>query len=185
VNFEMELEKLLAREQDPLPQGELVELIGAGQSQLAALNKKQTDLSLQVEEIYDLVKEADTQVLQEALEAEKSRVHQLVEATLGLCDMLEDFCAYAEQSGSEALEHQGCLLWKNSSDLLESCGITRLGAAGQPLDPKIHKVQAVAAASIPREHVVRVLQSGYRYLGTVLRKAVVIVSSGMEDTEIE
>jgi molecular chaperone GrpE (heat shock protein) len=99
--------------------------------------------------------------------------------------MLEDFCAYARQSGSEALEHQARLLWKNSDVLLEGCGITRLGEEGQPLDPAIHTVQAAAPSAFPREHVAQVLQSGYRYLGALVRRAVVVVSAGTQETEQE
>jgi molecular chaperone GrpE (heat shock protein) len=190
LNFETELEKLLARESGPLPQSEFAELAAAAQKLLAALNKKQTDISMQVEEIYDLAKENDSRVLQEALDAEKIRANQLVVAAVGLSDLLEDFCAYARQSGSEELERQARLLWKSSAGLLETCGITRLGEEGQPLDPGAHRVQALAVSYLPREHVARVLQSGYRYLGEVLRRAAVIVSAGtgrtgIEDDEIE
>jgi molecular chaperone GrpE (heat shock protein) len=183
VNFEAELDKLLAREQEPLLQHELAEFAAAEREILAAVNKKQTDLSLQVEEIYDLVKEGDSKVLQETLDAEKGRARQLALTAIGLCDLLEDFCAYARQSGSEDLEHQGRLLWKNSGALLENCGITRLGEEGQPLNPAIHTVQAAAASVFPQEYVAQVLQSGYRYLGAVVRRAVVVISSGTENSE--
>jgi molecular chaperone GrpE (heat shock protein) len=185
MNFEAELDKLLAREHEPLSQYELAEFAAAERDLLAVVNKKQTDLSLQVEEIYDLVKEGDSRVLQEALDAEKGRARQLALAAIGLCDMLEDFCAYARQSGSGELEHQGRLLWKNSGALLEDCGITRLGEEGQPLNPAIHTVQTAATSAFPREHVAQVLQSGYRYLGAVVRRAVVVISAGTEDCEQE
>jgi molecular chaperone GrpE (heat shock protein) len=185
VNFEAELEKLLIQEQEPLPNYELAEFAAAERELLAAVQKKQTDLSLQVEEIYDLVKEGDTRVLQEALSAEKGRTGQLALAVIGLCDMLEDFCTYARQSGNGDLEHQGFLLWKNSGALLEGCGITRLGEEGQPLDPAIHRVQAAATSFFPREYVAQVLQSGYRYLGTVVRRAAVVLSTGTGTEEKE
>jgi molecular chaperone GrpE (heat shock protein) len=185
VNFETELEKLLAKEWEPLPQNELIELMAVNRNLLNSLNKTQTGISLQVEEIYDLAKE-DTVGLREALETAKGRLNQLLPTVVGLCDLLEYFRAYAGQSGSEDLEHQGRLLWENAQTLLENCGITRLGEAGQPLEPGIHKVQAAAASSVPREHVVRVLQSGYQYLGTLLRKAAEIISTGIEEeTESE
>jgi molecular chaperone GrpE (heat shock protein) len=181
INFEAELNKLLERESGPLPQSELAELAAAEQKLLASLYQKQTDLSLQVEEIYDLAKEADTRVLQEALEAEKTRANRLAGAAVGLADMLEDFCVYAGESGSEELAAQAVLLWKNSGALLGGCGITRLGEEGQPLDPEIHTVKAAAPSPLPREYVARVLQSGYRYLGEVVRKAAVQVSTGIPD----
>jgi molecular chaperone GrpE len=185
VDFEAELEKLLAGERQPLPQYELAEVLAEGRAFLEALNKKQAELSLQVEEIYDLAKEADARELREALNAERSRVHQLLEAAVGLSDMLEHFCVYAGQSGSAELEHQGRLLWQNSRLLLESCGIARLGEAGQSLDPALHTVQAALASEFPKEHIIQVLQSGYGYLGRLLRKAVVVVSRGPADTGTE
>jgi molecular chaperone GrpE (heat shock protein) len=185
INFEVELNKLLARESEPLPQSELTELAAAERELLTALCKKNNDLSLQVEEIYDLVKEGDARVLQEALEAEKNRAGQLAGAAMGLCDLLEDFCAYARQSGRGDLEYQARLLWKNSNALLEGCGITRLGEEGQGLDPAIHTVQAAVPSDLPRECVTRVLRTGYRYLGAVVRRAVVVVSAGPEETEQE
>jgi molecular chaperone GrpE (heat shock protein) len=185
VNFEAELEKLLAEEQEPLHRYELAELAAAERELLTALYKKNADLSLQVEEIYDLVKEGDTRVLQDALGAEKNRSGQLAGTAVGLCDMLEDFCAYARQSGNGDLEHQARLLWRNSGALLEACGITRLGEEGQRLDPAIHTVQAAVPSALPREHVTWVLQSGYRYLGAIARRAVVVVSRGAEETEAE
>ncbi|MDR2070143.1 MAG: nucleotide exchange factor GrpE [Treponema sp.] len=185
MDFEAELEKLLAGEQEPLPQYELAEVLAESRTLLDALNKRQVDLSLQVEEIYDLAKEADARELREALNAEKGRVHQLLGAVVGLSDLLEHFCVYAGQSGSPELEHQGRLLWQNSRLLLESCGILRLGEAGQRLDPALHTVQSAVASELPQEHIVQVLQSGYGYLGTVLRKAVVVLSLGNTDTKRE
>lgn len=178
MNFEAELEKLLAQEGEPLSASALAELAAAERELFTEMNKKSADLSLQLEEIYDLVKAGDTRILQEALETEKNRAGQLAAAVVGLCDILEDFCAYARQSGSGDLEHQARLLWKNSGTVLEGCGITRLGEEGECLDPAIHRVQEAVPSELPREHVTQVLQSGYRYLGNVARRAVVVVSSG-------
>jgi molecular chaperone GrpE (heat shock protein) len=185
VNFEAELEKLLAQEREPLSASAPAELAAAEMELFTEMNKKNADLSLQVEEIYDLVKEGDTRVLQEALETEKNRAGQLAAAAVGLCDILEDFCAYARQSGSGDLEYQARLLWKNSGTVLEGCGITRLGEEGECLDPAIHRVQAAVPSELPREQVTQVLQSGYRYLGAVARRAVVVVSSGNSVSEPE
>ena len=67
LNFEAELEKLLSRETDILPQYEFAELAAEGRKFLEELDKKQTDVSLQIEEIYDLVKEQDTRIWQDAV----------------------------------------------------------------------------------------------------------------------
>jgi molecular chaperone GrpE (heat shock protein) len=180
VNFEAELDKLLAHETGGLPQYEFAELAAAGRELLAEFNKKQTDVSLQIEEIYDLVKEQDNRVLLETLNAEKTRVNQLVLAAIELSDLLEDFCAYARQSGSEELKRQGSVLWENAGGILASRGVLRFGEEGQPLNPQIHAVKASVESSLPREQVIRVLQSGYVYQNTLLRKAAVVVSRGQE-----
>jgi molecular chaperone GrpE (heat shock protein) len=178
LNFEAEIEKLLSRETGRLPQHEFAELAAAGQQLLAELNKKQTDVSLQIEEIYDLVKEQDTHVLQETVDAEKTRANQLVFAAIGLADLLEDFCTYARQSGSEELKHQAELLWEHASGILAGRGIFHFGEQGQPLDPQIHTVKASVESPLPREQVVQVLQSGYAYQNVLLRKAAVVLSRG-------
>jgi hypothetical protein len=71
-------------------------------------------------------------------------------------------------------------LWENAGGLLAGCGLFRFGEEGQPLNPQIHTVKASAESSFPREQVVQVLQSGYVYRNTILRKAAVVVSRGQE-----
>ena len=190
MDFEVELEKLLAGEQEPLPRYELVEVLAESRTLLEALNKRQADLSLQVEEIYDLAKEADARELREALKAERGRLQQVLEAAVGLSDLLEHFRVYAGQSGSAELEHQGRLLWQDSRSLLESCGIVRLGEAGESLNPSLLTVQSALDSGFPKEQIIQVLQSGFAYFGSLLRKAVVVVSKGapeqeQENTEVE
>jgi molecular chaperone GrpE (heat shock protein) len=184
LNFEAELDKLLSRETERLPQYELAELAAVGQQLLEDLNKRQTEVSLQIEEIYDLVKEQDTRVLEESLDAEKTRVNQLAFAAISISDLLEDFCAYAEQSGSEELKHQAGILRKNSGGILAGCGIFRFGEEGEPLNPQIHTVKASAESSLPRERVVQVLQSGYVYQNALVRKAAVVVSRGRDEAAV-
>ena len=185
LDFETELNALLALETTSPPDSELAELLFAGRTLLEAWDRKQTDLSLQVEEIYDLLKDADTSLTQEALDAEKARGDKLLRLAIGLCDVLEDFYSYARQSENKSLAHDAALMWKNAGDLLETCGITRIGEEGQFLDPAIHTVKAAAVSPLPREYVARVLGSGYRYLGAVARKASVIVSAGNEEGDEE
>ncbi|GHV31660.1 hypothetical protein AGMMS4952_20740 [Spirochaetia bacterium] len=181
LDFETELNNLLSRETEPLPRYEFartVEMAALGQDLLEDLQKKQADVSLQVEEIYDLLKEQNTQVLQDALEAEKSRADTLAYTAIALCDLLEDFCAYARLSGNEELKHQADLLWTQSGQLLSDNNIVRVGTEGQPLNPQIHTVQKGVESWLPREQVLEVLQSGYVYKNALVRKAAVVVSVG-------
>jgi molecular chaperone GrpE (heat shock protein) len=180
LNFEAELDKLLSSETGRLPRHELAELAAADRELLAELNKKQTGTSLQIEEIYDLVKEQGR--LREAVAAEKAEVQRLLLAAVGLSDLLEDFYAYAKQSGSEELQGQAKLLWENAGEILSGAGILRFGEEGQPLEPRIHTVRASAESPLPREQVCAVLQSGYAYQNMLLRKAAVVLSRG-EDAE--
>jgi molecular chaperone GrpE (heat shock protein) len=182
INFETELNKLLSLEAGNLPEYEFVELAAAGRELLAEFNKKQTDASLQIEEIYDLVKEQD--LLQKTVLSEKTRADQLVPVAISLADLLEDFYVYAGQSGSEELKHQAKLQWENAGAILSSRGILRFGEEGQLLNPQYHTVKASVESHLPREQVVQVLQSGYVYQNTVIRKAAVVISRGQE-TEIK
>jgi molecular chaperone GrpE (heat shock protein) len=181
IDFEAELNTLLSRETGMSPDHEAAALAAADWELLAELNKKQSDTSLQIEEIYDLVKE---QVfLRETAAAEKARADRLVLAAIGMADLLEDFCAYAGQSGRGELKHEAELLWEKAGGILSGCGILRFGEEGQPLNPRIHRVEASAESAVPREQVIRVLQSGYQYQDTRIRKAAVVVSRGREDGE--
>jgi molecular chaperone GrpE (heat shock protein) len=179
INFEAELNKLISLECGRIPEYEVAALAAAEQELLAELNKKQTEVSLQIEEIYDLVKEQG--FLQETANAEKIRANRLVMAAIGLADLLEDFCAYAEKSGSEELKHQAGMLRDKAGGILAGHGILRFGETGQPLNPQIHTVKASAESPFPQEQVLEVLQSGYVYQDTIIRKAAVVVSRGQEE----
>jgi molecular chaperone GrpE (heat shock protein) len=181
LNFEAELNKLLSLETGRLPEYEWAARAAVERELLSEFNKKQTDVSLQIEEIYDLVKEQGS--LRETALAEKGRADQLVLAAVGLADLLEDFYAYAGRSGGEELKSQAAILWENAGGILSSRGIFRFGEEGDALDPRIHTVKASAESPFPREQVVRVLQSGYVYQNALIRKAAVVVSRGQEAPE--
>ncbi|MHC6202657.1 nucleotide exchange factor GrpE [Breznakiellaceae bacterium SP9] len=150
---------------------------------LEELQKKQTDVSLQVEEIYDLVKEQNTRVLQEAVAAEKKRADTLALTAIALSDLLEDFYAYARQNSSEELRHQAEIVWNKSGQLLASNNLVRFGTEGEPLNPQIHTVQKGVDSPLPRETVLEILQSGYVYKNALVRKAAVVVSQGQREWE--
>lgn len=190
LDFKKELDKLLASEDSVLEADEFGLLAAEGTRLLAAVDgkqagisqqvdavgKKQADISLQIEEIYDIVKEFDAD--KSALRSERALVEGLLKAVVGMSDMVEDFYNFTEQGGSEELVRQAQIMRKNADDLLGTCSVTRFGEAGQPLDPAEHSVYSSAVSAYPNEHVAKVLQSGYAYKGTVIRKATIIVSTG-------
>ncbi len=182
LDFKNELDKLLELEAEPLAQTPLEELARSQARLFSSLDKRQADISLQVEEVYDIVRELDASELRESYNEEKRRSQTLLEALILMCDMIEDFCAFARKSGDEALLHQAELMLKSADGLLQSRGVTRFGEAGERLDPEIHSVRGTAASGIAKEHVAEVLQSGYLYMGNVIRKASVILSAGTEET---
>ena len=179
IDFEKELDKLLSSECGPLETDEFAIIADEGNRVLAALNKKQADISLQVEEIYDIVREDGTS--RDALLTERSKVASLLDAVVGLTDLLDNFLRYAEGNGRPELENQARIMVKNAGALHEKCAIASFGEAGEPLRPELHTVYSVEASDYPREHIVNVLECGYRYMGAVIRKATVTVSAGAGD----
>jgi molecular chaperone GrpE (heat shock protein) len=178
IDFEAELNILLSRESEGLSHFEIAEIASMDRELLTELNKKQTDFSLQIEEIYDLVKEQE--LLRKNAQDEKARADRLVQAAISLADLLEDFYAYAGRSGDEALQYQAKLLWESAGSILSGCSIIRFGEPGQTLDPRLHTVKAGVESALPRERVVELLRSGYAYQDLLIRKAAVVVSRGME-----
>lgn len=189
IDFKEELNKLILLEfgnapSDGTPAAEkqpLEIMLDAERQLVQSIGKTQTDISMQVEEIYDIVKDSSGGALQEAFRDEKKRAGRLAQAAIGLCDLIDDFYEYAAAGEDSELCGQAAIMRKNAGSLLESCAITRIGEPGQPLDPDIHAVQAAVYSPMPREYVTRVLRSGYRNMGAIMRKAAVIVSKGTEE----
>lgn len=182
IQFDQEIQRLL-KETPPLdtPQESdaFISVAETLEKQLAKLNKRSTEIAIQMEELYETAQRTDTTALLESLQEEKDRERTLALAVMGLCDLLEHFREYAAQSGDEALFAQAEILWKQSGRLLEASGMARVGEPGEPLDAALHIVAGTAdGGGIPRELVAQVLQRGYRYLGEVIRRATILVSIG-------
>ena len=66
-----------------------------------------------------------------------------------------------------------------SMTTLQRYGVEPISAFEQPFDPAIHEaVGQTSSKTIPADHVVEVIQTGYRDGEKLLRPARVIVSSG-------
>ena len=183
LDFAAELDKLLSEEPraSDIGEDEFSLIVGSGRALLESLDKTQAGISLQVEEIYDIVKESDDS--RKELKAEKAYLSQLLGAVIRLSDIIEDFAIFTQKY--EELAEGVRMMWKDAATVLGECSITRLGAEGQMLDPEIHTVHSVVPSAFPREYVEQVLRSGYSYRGTLLRKAIVVVSAGGKDFENE
>ena len=185
IDFDAELAKLLALESPPLPDSEMEVYAAESRFLIQSLDKEYKDLSLQIEEVYDMLKESETDALAEAFRDAQTRVIGLAQALMDLCDLVDDFNAFAQQSGDEELKRQALHMRRHADSLITERGFSRLGEEGQWINPAMHTVQAATASAYPREHIAAVLRYGYRYLGNILRKAIVIVSTGMEEPNNE
>jgi len=173
MDFAGELQKLLNEEE--LPLGEpLTELVRANADCLEALQKNETNLALQIEEIYDIIKDSDTNAKE--LKAAVKRENILLAGLVATSDLI-DGLLYHESNK----EHTSVITTK-LAEIINYCGLEPLGFSGEKLDPQIHTVSSAEFNGAPAESVIRVLERGYAYRGKILRKATVILSKGAENT---
>ena len=169
MDFEKELQTLLDAE-ETLPQDPLAELARAQAGLLERIRKQGADMSLQTEEIYDIVKENDENAREIKLAAKRENL--LLNGLVSLCDLLDGLLRHMQNTP------HACTAAAQKEQLLHTCGLEPLGAKGERLDPRLHTVSAAEYGESPTETVIRVLESGYVYRGKVLRKATVILSKG-------
>jgi molecular chaperone GrpE len=66
---------------------------------------------------------------------------------------------------------------KQLADVLEKNGVTVVDPAGQPFNPELHEaVTALESPDVPPNHVMSVMQKGYRLHERLLRPAMVVVA---------
>lgn len=69
------------------------------------------------------------------------------------------------------------LIHKQLQDALQKIGVQRIGAQGQPFDPRQHEaVEVVESNQVPDHHVLEELQPGYKIKDRLLRPAMVRVA---------
>jgi molecular chaperone GrpE len=176
MDFMQEIHRLLGQEALP-PTDELAEIVAVQTQNLGALGMlggKLNDVSLQIEEIYDLVKESDASG-HAAQEAQRKET-QLVRALIALSDVLDSFVLYAQ--GQSEIAEQARLMAAQIVEVLAAVGLKRIGRVGERVNPKAHEVHDVVPSPIERDAVAQILQTGYSYNGKVLRRAIVVVSGG-------
>lgn len=170
MNFSTELKKLLKAEKSP-PVDPFIELMGVQAELLAGIKKKDADLSLQIEEIYAIIKKTDEN--EKEVKAAVKRESSLLNGFIMLCDLLDDLLPHIG-GHSEAVEAK-------KDEVMRTCGMEPLGFIGERLDPKLHTAASAEYSDAPLECVIRVLQAGYAYRGKVIKKATVILSKGPEN----
>jgi molecular chaperone GrpE len=98
---------------------------------------------------------------------------------LTVCDSLDLGlkAATAPEATVKAIADGVALTHKQFMHVLEKHGVKQIDPQGQPFNPELHEaVAAVEAADVPANHVVNVMQKGYRLHERTLRPAMVVVA---------
>ena len=118
-------------------------------------------------------------VEREAAQLQKYALERILGDLIGVNDSLELALKAVAQENEETRKHLEGLqvthkqLWQ----ALERYGVTALDPQGQPFNPELHEaVSTVESADLPANHVVSVMQRGYRLHERLLRPAMVVVS---------
>lgn len=109
---------------------------------------------------------------------------RLLADLLGVCDSLElglkaaqQAAQQADASGADKLVEGMQLTQQQLQQVLSKHGVVELVPVGQPFDPNLHEAMTmVPSAQLPPNHVIEVLQKGYRLHERLLRPAMVVVS---------
>lgn len=111
--------------------------------------------------------------------ASKYSAEKLLGELLGVADSLDlGLAAAAKPEAQVAALLEGMkLTQKQLLSLLEKNGVKPVDPRGQPFNPELHEaVTMVPSAELPPNHVVDVMQKGYRLHDRLLRPAMVVVS---------
>ena len=173
MNFAAELKKLLETEEFP-PNDPLTELARVQEEMLDAIYKNNSGISLQVEEIYDIIKESDENVKE--VKSAAKRESALLGTLIVINDLLDSLLQHMQNSGAVHAEAVAAKM----DEALNNCDLEKFGSLGQQLDPRFHTVASAENSDAPLESVIRVLENGYIYRGNVVRKATVNISKGSE-----
>ena len=170
MGFINKLQKLFRAEELP-PVDCFAELARTQDEILAGIQKNSSNLSLQIEEIYDIIKEFDEQTKE--IKAAAKRENLLLDGLAAMSDLLDGLIGHMQG-------HSRSITTKKE-DIINACGMERLGFPGERFDPRLHTVASAEPSTAPLESVIRILESGYEYRGKVIRKATVILSKGVEN----
>jgi len=170
MDFAAELQKLIDTEHPPLMEP-LAELAAMQARLLEGIKESGGNLSLQVEEIYDIVKESDENVREIKVAAKREGL--LLSGLINMTDLLDDLLPYIG-------EHAGIADMKKD-EIINACGLELLGYTGERLNPRLHTAASAEHSEAPPETIIRVLKNGFAYNGKIIRKAAVILSKGAEN----
>lgn len=106
----------------------------------------------------------------------KRAASDVLREVLEVCDNLERALETTEDDGA-GLRKGVELIHQQFQALFNRFGIESYESEGQPFDPRVHEaVQMIESDEVESQHVVNVVQRGYKLHGEVLRAARVVVS---------
>lgn len=147
------------------------------------------------EMLYQRIAELEAEQLRERAEAENQRkrwlrefdqarkfgVEKLLNDLLPVIDSLEQGIKAADSPGAgvETLKQGSELTLRMLQKAADSHGLSVVDPAGQPFNPDLHQAMGMQpSAEVPADHVLFVLQKGYRLHDRLVRPALVMVSQG-------
>lgn len=119
--------------------------------------------------------------LREFEQARKFGVEKLLGDLLPVIDSLEQGIKAAEAPGAgvEALKQGSDMILKLLQKAADVHGLKCLDPAGQVFNPEEHQAMGMQPSTeIPADHVLLVMQKGYKLHDRLVRPALVLVSSG-------
>ena len=127
---------------------------------------------------------AKQRVVRDAKLASDDMKKKLVEALLPVLDNLDRTIAAAEASGDSPAVVEGVLLVRSQlQGVLRGYGVERIDALERDFDPALH--DAIATTFVPslalHDTVVDQIAPGYRFGGSLLRPAKVVVGRARSD----
>ena len=109
----------------------------------------------------------------------KYGAERLLGELLAVCDSMELGlkAATAPEASAKSIADGVDLTFKQLLAFLEKHGVKQVDPQGQPFNPELHEaVSMVPSAEVPANHVLSVMQKGYRLHERLLRPAMVVVA---------
>lgn len=119
--------------------------------------------------------------LREFEQARKFGVERLLNDLLPVIDSLEQGIKAADVSGAgiDGLKEGSEMTLRMLQKAADSHGLSVVDPMGQPFNPDLHQAIGMQPSSeVPADHVMVVLQKGYRLHDRLVRPALVMVSQG-------
>jgi molecular chaperone GrpE len=159
---------------------------GAGDPREAQYQARIAELEAKVAENWDKALRATAElenvrrrVERESATAAKYALERVLGELIAVNDSLELALKAVAGESEETRKHlEGvALTHKQFWTTLERYGVTQIDPQGQPFNPEFHEaVQMLASAEVPPNHVMAVMQKGYKLHERLLRPAMVVVA---------